>query len=108
MKNQIKYLIVLLAVGIISCSACSTYKPIEADKLAEYPECVLTMNMFKAYEKVGEKSGVVLPSDACLTAIKRQRCVREVWNKQAADGYWMPDWDDSTGVANYNACMSRK
>ena len=96
---------VMLLLAFVSCG--TSYNAVQADKLSGYPECVLTMNMFEAYKAVGEKSGVVLPSDACLKAIKRNRCIREVWNNKADDGYYMPDWADEIGKTRFDACMNR-
>ena len=97
----------ILSFLAIGCISCSTFKPIESNRLADYPECVLAMNTFEAYKAINEKSGVVLPADACLKAIKRQKCIREVWNIKSEDGYYMPDWSDEIGKTRFDACMNR-
>jgi hypothetical protein len=93
--------------GLISTlTGCkTTYTPIAEDRLKDYPECVFALNTFKAYESINEKSGVVSAGTLCLNAIKRQRCVREVWNNKDDDGYWKANWKDPEGVRNFESCM---
>ena len=105
-----RILLLVLVCFVYICAfvvACSTYNAVESEKLSNYPECVLAMNTYEAYKSVGEKSGIVLPSDACLKAIKRNRCIREIWNTKADDGYYMPDWSDEKGRGQFDSCMNR-
>ena len=97
--------VVSVSITVLVPGCKSNYKPVAEEQLKNYPECVFAMNTFKAYEDSKEKSGVVLPGKACLDAIKRQRCIREIWHRQDVDGYWMPEWDDVMNKSEFASCM---
>jgi hypothetical protein len=97
--------IICIAVALIMffCS-CNSFNPIGKTELSEYPECMVFLNTGELYKKVEEKSGTVLPVDACLKAIKRNRCVMEVFQKKI-DNKYVADWTDKEKIYQFNECL---
>jgi hypothetical protein len=97
---------IIIILTAITLTACNSFNPVEKEALSSYPECVLLLNMAEAYKAGVDKSGVVLSSDACLKAIKRERCAKEVFQKKIDDCYVI-DWSDKDKIAIFDACMNR-
>lgn len=100
-----------LLVIILIATGCDTFKPIKGESLSEYPECIVMLNTGEIYKGDKDKSGTVSPVISCLDSIKRQRCAMEVFNKKILCGkkeIYVVDWDDTTKMPKFNACLLSK
>jgi hypothetical protein len=101
-RNEIIVFFICMAVAICALICCNTFTPVKPQLLAEYPECIVFLNSGEVYRKGEDKSGTVLPVDACLNAIKRQRCAKEVFGESGVI------WSDKDKMYLFNDCLTKK
>jgi hypothetical protein len=105
-----KYLIIFFIVlALLLASAiffrCS-FNPIWRKELPA--ECNMTLNCYRFYNKVEDKSGTVLMTEACKNKLKRIDCQIQVFGKDDKGSPLPFDIEDKAKMSEYYRCLNEK
>ncbi len=103
-KKIILAVVIMLIVIVLCIVVCCSYRPIWKSELPA--ECNMTLNMYKMYYDVKDKSAIIPPTDICYKKLQRLSCQAEIFGINN-DGNPNPvNYDDPKLYRNYTQCLS--